>query len=378
LYFVTVSLNTEHCFQVLAVQEIIELTESLIRFKSMHSRPEEIRACAEFIGNYLSGHGVVWKRLDRDGVPSILALPNETSATVLLMSHIDVVDAPDELFVPAVREGRLYGRGSIDDKYAAALSMVLFKEHVRRCKESGGGQGDLPFGILITGDEEVGGKKGAKEALAEVRSKFCIALDGGGLNKIVAKEKGILRLKLISRGKSAHGARPWLGENAIEKLIADYLKIKPFFELSAPEHWHRTLNFSILQAGKSVNQVPDYAEALFDIRYTENDDVEALVEEMRKQIQGELAVEGREPLFHGGDSPYLDVLLSIAKDTTVGFEHGASDARYLSDYGIQGIVWGADGDMTQHSLEEHLNMESAFALYRILDAFMAWIAKGSV
>jgi len=360
------------------VQEIIDLTESLIRFKSMHSRPDEIRACADFIGNYLSEQGVVWRRLERDGVPSILALPEEKAAPVLLMSHIDVVDAPDGLFVPAVKEGRLYGRGSIDDKYAAALSMVLFKEHVRRRKESGGGQGDLPFGILITGDEEVGGKRGAKEALAEVRSEFCIALDGGGLRKIVAKEKGILRLKLIGRGKAAHGARPWLGENAIEKLIADYLNIKPFFEGTAPEHWHRTLNFSIIQAGKSVNQVPDYAEALFDIRYTENDDVDALVEAMGKHIQGELVVEGREPLFHGGDSPYLDLLLSIAKDASVGFEHGASDARFLSDYGIKGIVWGADGDMTQHSLEEHLNIESAFALYRILDAFMKSVAKGAV
>ena len=356
------------------MQEIIELTKSLIRFKSMHSRPEEIRACAEFIGNYLSEHGATWRRLDRDGVPSILALPKEKEAAVILMSHIDVVDAPDALFEPHVKGSRLYGRGSIDDKYAAALSMVLFKEHLVRCRKQGGGQGDLSFGILVTGDEEIGGKKGAKEALAQVKAEFCIALDGGSLNKIVAKEKGVLRLKLISKGKTAHGARPWLGENAVEKLISDYLKIKPFFELTAPEHWHRTLNFSIIHAGKSVNQVPDYAEALFDIRYTESDDVEQLIEDLRKQIQGELAVQSREPLFQGGDSPFLDLLLSIAKGTTVGFEHGASDARFLSDYRIKGIVWGADGDLTQHSLEEHLNIESAFALYRILDEFVALVA----
>jgi succinyl-diaminopimelate desuccinylase len=357
------------------VEEIIELTKSLIRFKSMHSRPEEIRACAEFIGSYLSGHGVKWRLLERDGVPSILVLPKEKDATVLLMSHIDVVDAPDTLFEPSEKEGKLCGRGSIDDKYAAALSMVLFTEHVHRRKKQGGGQGDLSFGILITGDEEMGGKKGAKEALAEVNADFCIALDGGGLKKIVAKEKGILRLKLISKGRTAHGARPWLGENAIEKLISDYLQIRPFFELTAPEHWHRTLNFSIIHAGKSVNQVPDYAEALFDIRYTENDDLKQLVEEMRRHIQGELAVEAEEPLFRGGDSPYLDLLLNIAKDTIVGFEHGASDARFLSNYGMKGIVWGADGDMSQHSREEHLNIESAFALYRILDEFVESVAK---
>jgi succinyl-diaminopimelate desuccinylase len=358
------------------VDEIIELTKSLIRFKTMHSRPDEIAACADFIEAYLSENRVAWKRFDCEGVPSILVLPKADHTPVLLMSHIDVVDAPEELFEPHERGGKLYGRGSIDDKYAAALSLVLFKEHLARQREKGRGQEGLTFGVLITGDEEVGGKRGAKEALAEVKAEFCIALDGGGVKKIVAKEKGILRLKLVSRGRSAHGARPWLGDNAIENLISDYLKIKPFFELTAAEHWHRTLNFGIVRAGKSPNQVPDYAEALFDIRYTEHDDVEHLVKEMEQEIRGELVVESVEPLFHGGDSPYLDLILSISKDTSVGFEHGASDARFLSNYGIKGIVWGADGDMSQHSLEEHLNIESALALYRILDEFAGRIPLG--
>lgn len=360
------------------MREIVELTKSMIRFKSMHSRPDEISACADFVGNYLSEHGLEWKRLDYEGVPSVLAFPERCRAPVLLMSHIDVVDAPDELFEPYESDGKLFGRGSIDDKYAAALSMVLFKEHVERKRKQGRGQRDLSFGILITGDEEAGGKKGARQALAEIEASFCIALDGGGLRKIVAKEKGILRLKLLSRGKTAHGARPWLGENAIENLITDYAKIKPFFDLTAPEHWHRTLNFGIVKAGKSPNQVPDFAEALFDIRYTENDDVEGLVEAMRKQVRGELVVEAVEPLFHGGDSPYLDLLLSIARDTNVGFEHGASDARFLSDHGIKGIVWGADGDMTQHSEDEHLNIESAIQLYEILDEFIKRGEEGRI
>jgi succinyl-diaminopimelate desuccinylase len=355
------------------MEEVIELTKQLIRFKTMHSRPEEIRACAGYIENYLSQHGAVYRRLDRDGTPSILALPEYGSAPVLLMTHIDVVEAPEELFTPYEKGGKLYGRGSMDDKYAVALSMVLFKEHLAQNRREGRGQENLPFGILITGDEEVGGKRGAKEALKEMKAEFCIALDGGGLGKVVTKEKGIMRLKLISRGKSAHGARPWLGENAIEKLMADYSKIKVFFDLSHPEHWHRTINFSVIHAGRSANQVPDYAEALFDIRYTENDDMTQIVEEMKEHVQGELVVETMEPLFRGGDSAYLDLILSIARDTKVGFEHGASDARFLSDYSIKGIVWGADGDTSQHSQDEHVNLESVYELYRILNQFMGRI-----
>jgi succinyl-diaminopimelate desuccinylase len=341
----------------------------------MHSKPDEIKACAEFIEHMLTMWGISYTRIDRENIPSILALPETRFAPVLLMSHIDVVDAPDELFSPVEKEGKLYGRGSIDDKYAVAVSLVLLREHVHRLRNQGKSQDSTSFGLLITGDEEMGGHHGAKETLKEMKTDFCIALDGGHLRKIVQKEKGIVRLKLISRGKTAHGARPWLGENAIEKLIDDYLKIKPYFQESSPEHWHKTLNFSIVHAGKSANQVPDYAEALFDIRYTENDNMEEVIDRIRADIHGELLVESKDPLFWGGESPYLKLLLEVAKGTEVGFEHGASDARFLREHGIDGIVWGADGDLSQHSNEEHLNIESVYSLYGLLDEFMMRVGE---
>ena len=352
------------------MREIITLTKDLIRFKTMHSKPEEINRCIVFIEDFLKNCDLNYKRLDHDNVPSILVLPQGKFVPILLMAHIDVVDAPDELFMPLEKKKKLYGRGSLDDKYAVALSLVLLKEHMKLLRSINQGQEDLPFGILITGDEEIGGFNGAKKALEQVKTSFCIALDGGGIQKIAVKEKGILTLKLISRGKTAHGARPWLGDNAIEKLISDYMTLKTFFRQSTPEHWHRTLNFSVIQAGKSHNQVPDYAEAIFDIRYTENDNMDELIEKIQREIQGDLVVELKEPLFHGGESPYLDLLLDISKSTRVGFEHGASDARFLSQHGVKGIVWGADGDQSQHSEKEHVNIESIYALYHILDEFM--------
>ncbi|MBN2123808.1 MAG: M20/M25/M40 family metallo-hydrolase [Deltaproteobacteria bacterium] len=352
------------------MEEILKITRQLIGYKTMQSHPGEIARCADFIGEYMNRHAIPYGRVDYEGIPSIAACGTKGRVPVLLMSHLDVVDGPDELFEPREEEGRLYGRGSLDDKYAVALSMVLMREHLDAIRRSGGDPEDPSIGILITGDEEVGGHRGAERALERVRTDFCIALDGGGLNKIVIKEKGILRLKLIARGKTAHGARPWLGENAIENLIRDYGIMREFFLDSTPEHWHRTMNFSVVRAGKALNQVPDYAEALFDIRYTEQDDLDYLLEKIGERIGGELLVEAREPLFEGGDSPYLDLLLETAKGTSVGFEHGASDARFLSDHGIPGIVWGADGDHSAHSDREHVEIDSIRRLHGILKEFM--------
>jgi succinyl-diaminopimelate desuccinylase len=352
------------------MEEIITLTKDLIGFKTMHSQPDEIQRCIAFIEVYLKKCGAGYQRLDHDNIPSIIVMPQNNVAPILLMSHIDVVDGPDELFNPQIKDNALHGRGSIDDKYAAALSLVLVKNHLKQLSENSKTQNDLPFGVLITADEEIGGANGARKALEKIKAEFCIALDGGSLQKIVIKEKGAIKLKLVARGKTAHGARPWRGENAIENLINDFQVLKTNFELSAPDHWHRTLNFSRIQAGKASNQVPDYAEALFDIRYTENDDMEAVFQNIQNEIKGELVVEKKEPLFEGGDSPYLDLLLEIATDTEVGFEHGASDARFLSAHGIKGIVWGANGDMSQHSADEHVNIDSLYKLYDLLDAFI--------
>ncbi len=84
------------------MQEIIELTKELIRFKTMHKNPEEIVRCAGFIENYFKDHNIVCRRVEHAGIPSIIVLPAGGTVPALLMSHIDVVDAPAELFEPVI------------------------------------------------------------------------------------------------------------------------------------------------------------------------------------------------------------------------------------------------------------------------------------
>jgi succinyl-diaminopimelate desuccinylase len=361
------------------VREIVNLTKDLIRFKSTHTRPEEIQKCARFIETWFKNHDIACTAMENNGVPSIHALPARRQTPLLLMSHIDVVNATDALFEPIEKDGRLYGRGAIDDKYAAALSMVLLKNRIQSARRQGLADGTLALGVLITGDEEVGGYNGARNALGGINCNFCIALDGGRVEKVIIKEKGILRLKVVASGKTAHGARPWQGENAIERLMADCLVVKGFFEgLTDPEHWHRSMNLSVFHAGDAVNQVPDKAEATFDIRYTEHDDVDDLVQRIQAAVSGKVITEEREPLFVSPESPYRERLLALATKTRTGIAHGASDARFLSQFGIPGIVWGADGNSSQHSTEEHVEIKSISRLYGLLDRFVTDIQENPI
>jgi succinyl-diaminopimelate desuccinylase len=357
------------------MREIIDLTKGLIRFPSVHGNWEALQRCVEFVEKHLADSGARYQRFDNGNTPSLLVLPEGNSVPVLFMSHLDVVAAPAEQFEPFEEEGRLYGRGSLDDKYAVALSLVLLRQQLLRLCRAGRGQEDLPFGLLITSDEEMGGFDGAGELLRSLRPEFAIVLDGGGPQEMVVKQKGFVKLRLTSSGRTAHGSEPWLGENAIDVLIDDILKVRRVFRPSSTDHWHRTANLSILHSGRpgeaeSFNQVPDRAEAVLDIRYTEKDDIEALLARLEAALTSEMEVAFKGPLFQGGSSPYLDLLLDTAKDARLGVTHSASDARFLTQYGINGIVWGADGEGSAHSETEHVQIDSVYQLYEILDQFV--------
>ena len=85
------------------MEEIITLTEDLIRFKTVPSQPAEIQRCVSFIEEYLKTCGAGYQRLDHAGIPSIIVMPQNNVAPILLMSHIDVVDGPDGLFAPRIK-----------------------------------------------------------------------------------------------------------------------------------------------------------------------------------------------------------------------------------------------------------------------------------
>ena len=359
-----------------ALREIVDLTKELIRIPSVHSRPEEIRRCSDFISNWLDSQGIDHQPSVINGIPSIIAGPKSGISQVVLMTHFDVVEAEDEAqFTPSESEGRLFGRGAIDDKYAVALSMVLFRNHLQQLQQSGRSQDDMCFSLLLTGDEEVGGHSGAAKALDKFQVKYFIALDGGSPERVITKEKGVLQLKLIARGKTAHGARPWLGKNAFDMLVTDYQAIGKLFWESNPSHWHKTMTLSQCRAGdKSVNKVPGLATAVLDIRYTEKDDPDAILESIRKAAKSDVEVVAKEPTFDSEPSPYLDQLLTYA-GASIGFEHGASDARFFSNHGIPGVVWGAEGEMSQHSKSEHLVIDSLTPVYEGLDTFFNAIAQ---
>jgi len=373
----SMTISTSEGSMMMMADSIAALTAELIKIPTIQSRPEEIKRCAEFIADWLSQRDIEFARHDIGGIPAITVLPRSKATKVLIMAHFDVVDAQDESqFQPHIKDGRLYGRGAIDDKYAVALALILFHERLERLRKAGGTQRDMSFGLLLNGDEEVGGANGAKAVLKDIDLDFCLALDGGAPDKLVTKEKGVLQVRLTARGKGAHAARPWLGQNAFDVLVADYQALQQQFAKQTPDHWHKTMVLSNCRVGDgSINIVPGEATATLDIRYTEDDDPDAIMAAIESAVASEITLLGKEPLFIGGTSPYLDTLVGCIPNVTVGFEHGASDARFLTMRGIPGVVWGALGEMSQHAADEHVVISSLGDVYHSLDNFITAIEE---
>lgn len=348
------------------LHEILDMTSELIRIPSTHSRPAEITRCAQHIMQWCQTYGLHATCVTHEGIPSLLILP-DTQARLVLMSHLDVVDAPDELFLPRLEGDHLWGRGAVDDKYAIALSLVLFRERVHALRQNGQSQADMALGVLITGDEEIGGNNGAAKTLPLVQADYVLALDGGSPEKLVVQEKGVLNLCLTATGRTAHGARPWLGQNAIDILFNDYAKLRQLFPDSEDtEHWHRTINFGKIQAGKALNQVPGTAQGWFNIRFTEQDDPQELLQAISASVSSQVELVSSLPLFHALPSPITQRLLDYSPGTNTGREHGASDAQFLMALHMPGAIWGAQGYGSAHSPQERVSVSSIEHIYTSL------------
>ena len=135
--------------------------ETMIRIPSVSAAafdPGEVRRSAGHVAETLRRHGFVdVQLLESEGAhPAVFGqIPGpEGTPTVLLYAHHDVQPpGPDVLwttppFIPDEREGRLYGRGSSDDKAGIAVHLGAIAAH--------GGRPPVGVKVFFEGEEEIG------------------------------------------------------------------------------------------------------------------------------------------------------------------------------------------------------------------------------
>lgn len=350
-------------------KEIIDLAKQLIRFKSTRENPKELQNCIDFAANYLRKFSVV-KKFKFNGKPSLVATYKNTKPEIFLVGHLDVVEAQNEQFKPFVNGNKLFGRGADDMKGGDAIAMVLFK-NLAKLKPS--------LGLMFTSDEEIGGFNGAGKLAGKHKGKFVIALESNTSEDpmqpgITVKHKGVLWLKIKAKGVSAHGSTPWKGDNAIDKLIIAYERVREKFYEVKPNMWEPTINLGQISGGEAPNKIPDYAEAIVDIRWNEDFDKDEFMRKI-KNVGAEFEVVAYSPmLYNDENNKYIKLLKECVekqtgRDCPFLKEYGSTDMRFFSEKKVPAIIFGPFGK-NLHAKNEYLDLNTIAPVYNALKEFI--------
>jgi acetylornithine deacetylase/succinyl-diaminopimelate desuccinylase-like protein len=130
----------------------------LLRQPSISTRNEGVRECASLLSRFMTEAGIRSRVLETDRHPVVYGeILRENKPTLLVYGHYDC-QPPEPLeewtsppFEPVIRNGKIYGRGTSDNK-AQLFTYVKAVEALRQCS------GELPLSIkfLFEGEEEIG------------------------------------------------------------------------------------------------------------------------------------------------------------------------------------------------------------------------------
>ena len=312
------------------MEPYIELLRQLIGLKTITAHVENVNRAQDTIRAFLSEHGVTCAMEELDGRKILYAstVPGKTP-DLLLNAHVDVVPAEnDAQFSPAIEGDWIVGRGSGDclGNAVCAVKTLCEADH------------DVSIGAVFSSDEETGGRTtGHMVSLGYAAKRLVCVLDNYDDDNICFAQKGIMHLKLSTRGVSGHSSTPWLFDNPVDKLISGYARLlEKWHNPTAEDSWHASIAGTMLRAGIIANQIPDAAEMSVNVRYTRPEEKEEILDFIRKTTGAEVEyVSGRPPLAVRSDAKELDLLAGVmekhsGKRPDLTRMHGATDASYFA------------------------------------------------
>ncbi len=355
-------------------ERIITLAQDLIRVPSFSGDTGGLSRMAAIIAPEMKdmGFAVELPEVEK-GLTNVVGRFNssDTAPCILFNGHIDVVPVADERdwkmppFGAEISDGCIYGRGACDMKGGVTAMLAAPRVVFSLFPEFKGN-------IILTAtvDEEIGGFKGMKYVMEQgIKADMGIVCEPTDL-KIVNVCKGLLWLKLKTKGKAAHGGMPENGINAVYKMskILGRLENYDFGQPPHPILGKPTINVGSIKGGRKPNIVPDSCEAEIDIRYLPTQDHQKIIEELKgiiaglkkedQQIEAELEmIRYRRSLETPKESVIIKTIKEGARDITgeyPGFTGMISpaDSEYLVKSGIPAVMFGPGHDRLCHTANE--------------------------
>ena len=323
------------------MKDTIELLKELIPLRPVSDDIAAVNRAAEALHAYLAEGGAHCRMEEADGRRVLYAATEDTKTPDLLLNaHVDVVPADDRQFCPFEQDGWLHGRGATDCLGHAAIAAQAVLRNL----------GKASVGAVFSADEEIGGATTLAMVERGYAARRLVLIIDGGAGAIAVAQKGILSVVLTAKGQAAHSSTPWRGQNAIDRLVDGYLRVRDLFPAVTPgDEWHDTLAGTCIQGGTAHNRIPDEAHMTINIRYTEEAERDRILASLRERSELELAILNEcPPVLFPEDTPAIAALADCMR-RTLGGEirfvrmNGATDARHFARAAAPVAIIGARG-----------------------------------
>ncbi len=379
------------------MHELEHLIADLVRIPSPNPAGDT-RQIASFIADYLAETSADIKTLapsEKAEAESVIASLGQGSPVIMLHAHIDTVPiAAEEAkhwstnpYEPTLKNGKLYGKGSIDDKAPLAAMMWAFKKLAT--EEF---QGTLV--LVAAAEEETGGQLGTRWLADEGHLPECDLIIVGEQtdNRIALAHKGVMRATITTQGKSVHATNPDRGINAITAMARVTLALDQYHQdLKKRKHplvGNPTCNVGTIQGGSTANAVPDSCSIRIDRRMIPREDPEDVKQELRKLIESvdvsPAGVEISEFLFSSWfDSQlnseqgkaFLETVRDYKDPGPIGYLPG-SDAKHLMKLAKGDmVIFGPGSYEVAHAFDEYVELSALHECEAIISSFLKTLAK---
>lgn len=333
---------------------------------------------AQYIKDWMEGLGLETTLVEVEpGRPNVVGILRGVGGgkSLMLNGHTDTVGVDYmtiDPFDPVVKDGKLYGRGSIDMKGGFASSMAAVKAIVDSGEQV---KGD----VIIAGvcDEEFA-SIGTEHLMKETRVDAAIIGEPTDFNVQIA-HKGFAWIDVTTHGFAAHGSAYKLGVDAITKM--GYVLIglegiqKHLEETMHPLVGPGSVHASIISGGAELSTYPDKCKLEAERRLIPGETRQDVEDEMSELLR---VLKEDDPKFTGEYkitffrepmeiSPEEEICQLLKAGTTEIMDKeprwvggsGWMDTQIIHSKGIPAVAFGPTG-YGLHGAEEWVDLESVY------------------